>query len=491
MINKQKIVSNRVFVLDTNKQSLAPCHPARARELLRKRKAAVFRMQPFTIILKHAIPEGEVVTDNLEIKLDPGSRTTGIALVLHGQNGSRCIMGINLIHRGISIVKELLSRRQIRRSRRNRNLRYRKPRFDNRTRNNWLSPSIVSRLSNLETWLKRFIKYTGIKTCTYEDTKFDAHKMLNKDISGKQYQQGTLQGYEVKEYLLELHKHTCQYCKGISKDPILEIEHVVPKAKGGSNSITNLTLACRLCNQSKGSKTLEEWLQSNKKYSTKLAKSRVSNIPKVSNKKRISLRDTSVMNIIRNRLPILLDKLGLVYSKSFGYITKYNRSKQNYRKDHWIDAVCVGNHGIDIFIPKGMRCLTVKANKNNNRQMTLMNRYGFPRTSSKGCSSIFGYSTGDLVKAIVSTGKYLGTYIGKISIRSTGFFQLRDKVVKYTNCKKLLSNDGYSYTYGTKIIKHIITELNQDIKCLITTKYKILKLTTSIDISIYTIQTIT
>ncbi|GAB5492447.1 MAG: hypothetical protein Phog2KO_26620 [Phototrophicaceae bacterium] len=41
----------KVLVLDKNKKPLMPCHPARARELLRKGKATVFRRFPFTIIL--------------------------------------------------------------------------------------------------------------------------------------------------------------------------------------------------------------------------------------------------------------------------------------------------------------------------------------------------------------------------------------------------------------------------------------------------------
>ena len=45
----------RVFVLDANQQPLMPCHPARARELLSKGKAAVYRRYPFTIILKYTV----------------------------------------------------------------------------------------------------------------------------------------------------------------------------------------------------------------------------------------------------------------------------------------------------------------------------------------------------------------------------------------------------------------------------------------------------
>jgi hypothetical protein len=76
----------RVFVLDKNKQPLMPCEPARARELLDKGKAAVFRTEPFTIILKDR--EGGA-TQPIQFKVDPGSQTTGVVLVAEGQNAKR------------------------------------------------------------------------------------------------------------------------------------------------------------------------------------------------------------------------------------------------------------------------------------------------------------------------------------------------------------------------------------------------------------------
>lgn len=66
--------------------------------------------------------------------------------------------------------------------------------------------------------------------------------MENSEISGVGYQQGTLAGYEVREFLLEKWKRTCAYCG--AKDTKLEIEHIQPRSKGGSNRVSNLCLAC-------------------------------------------------------------------------------------------------------------------------------------------------------------------------------------------------------------------------------------------------------
>ena len=131
-------------------------------------------------------------------------------------------------------------------------------------------------------------------------------------------------------------------------------------------------------------------------------------------------------------------------------MTKYNRTKQGYHKDHWIDAACVGISGRGIFIPKTIKPLIVTKQRRNNRQMTLMNKYGFPRTRAKGSKTAFGFRTGDTVKATIVAGKYSGNYLGKVTIRSSGYFDITsgdgNKVTtKYINIKQVHMFDGYSY----------------------------------------------
>jgi hypothetical protein len=143
----------RVFVLDKNKQPLMPCHPARARELLRKGKACVFKRYPFTIILTER-ENGDV--QPVAFKADPGSKESGIALVADFKRGKKVIWAAVVEHRGGQIKAGLLTRRQLRRSRRQRHTRYRKARFDNRCRaEGWLPPSLQSRIENIWTWLCR------------------------------------------------------------------------------------------------------------------------------------------------------------------------------------------------------------------------------------------------------------------------------------------------------------------------------------------------
>jgi len=150
----------RVFVLDSSKNPLMPCHPARARELLNKGKAKVYRFYPFTIILTK---RNQGVKQTVELKIDPGSKVTGIALVGHFKRGLVALFGSNLSHQAEQIKKKLLKRRAIRRSRRNRKTGYRKPRFNNRTRKKgWLAPSLNSRVENIFHWTKKLKGLTEI-----------------------------------------------------------------------------------------------------------------------------------------------------------------------------------------------------------------------------------------------------------------------------------------------------------------------------------------
>ncbi len=135
---------SNIFVLDTNKQPLDPVHPGRARVLLTQGKAAVLKRYPFTIILKVAIDTPERAP--LRMKIDPGSQTTGLAIV--NDASGEVVFAADLTHRGGYIKERLDKRRAVRRSRRQRHTRYRKPRFQNRRKlEGWLPPSLESRIA--------------------------------------------------------------------------------------------------------------------------------------------------------------------------------------------------------------------------------------------------------------------------------------------------------------------------------------------------------
>ena len=155
-----------------------------ARKLLSRGEAAVFRRAPFTIILKREV--SDVQTPDLQLKIDPGSKTTGIAIV--NQQTGEVIFAAEINHRGHDIKKSIDARRAVRRSRRNRKTRYRKPRFNNRRRSEgWLPPSLESRVENVYTWSQRLRRIYPIKGISMELVKFDMQLMENPEIGAGQY----------------------------------------------------------------------------------------------------------------------------------------------------------------------------------------------------------------------------------------------------------------------------------------------------------------
>ncbi|NEO78061.1 RNA-guided endonuclease IscB [Moorena sp. SIO4G3] len=423
----------RVFVLDNNKKPLDPCKPARARILLKGGRAKVFRRYPFTIIMQD-LEGSECVTHEHQLKIDPGSKTTGLAIV---QNNV-VVWGAELTHRGSEIRESLTSRRQVRRDRRNRKTRYRKPRFLNRKKpDSWLAPSLMSRVHNIMTWVKKLIRICPVVGISQELVRFDTQKMQNPDISGMEYQQGELSGYEVREYLLEKWNRKCAYCETTNTQ--LEIEHIKPKSKGGSNRVSNLTLACRKCNQAKGNKEIEQFL-SKKQDVLKFIRSFA----------RQSLADTAAVNSTRWRLFHELKATGLCIETGSGGLTKYNRCRQNLPKTHWLDAANVGQ--VETLYVESYQPLLIVAKGHGTRQMCRTDKFGFPSRYLPRFKFVKGFQTGDIVKAIVTKGKKIGTYTGRIATRKTGSFNITTKNgliqgISHKYCSIVHRKDGYSYSF--------------------------------------------
>ncbi|WP_242056874.1 MULTISPECIES: RNA-guided endonuclease IscB [Oscillatoriales] len=392
----------------------------------------------------------EVQNDNdnlkpLRIKIDPGAKFTGLALV----SDKNIVWAAELEHRGFTIRDSLTSRRQIRRSRRQRKTRYRKPRFLNRRRKDgWLPPSLMSRVYNIQTWVNRLCKLAPIKAISLELVKFDTQKMVNPEINGVEYQRGEIWGYEVRQYLLEKFNHTCVYC-GVTNKPF-NLDHFHPKSKGGSDRVSNLVLSCVECNQAKGDKLPAEFLSDRLDILTKIDKQR-----------KQPLADAAAVNATRWKLKDILESIGLPVELGSGGLTKYNRQRLNISKTHWTDAACVGLSTPNSLNIMGYQPLIIKAMGRGSRQMVKPDKYGFPRTSPKlRQKSFYGFMTGDIVKAVVSKGKKVGTYVGRIAVRKTGNFNIKTKTdtvqgISHKYCRQLHKSDGYAYSFGQVLSQKI------------------------------------
>ena len=423
-------MSNFIFVLDKNKNPLTPCKPSIARKLLTAGKAAVFRRFPCTIILKKAVITS---IESISLKLDPGSKTTGIALL----QGEKVIFGAELTHRGQAIKASLESRRSLRRGRRNRHIRYRQARFSNRIRRKgWLAPSLQHRVETTLTWVNKLRRLAPIGLIVQELVRFDLQQLENPEISGVEYQQGELQGYEVREYLLNKWNRKCAYCD--AENLALQVEHIHPKAKGGSNRISNLCLACEKCNLKKGTQDVKQFL------------AKKPNILKhiLSQAKR-PLKDAAAVNSTRWALFSRLKETGISVFTGSGGLTKFNRTRLKLPKTHWLDAACVGQlESLSVLTDKP---LLIKATGHGTRQMCRTDKFGFPSRYVPRSNFVKGFQTGDIVKAVVTSGKKIGEYVGRVAVRSTGSFNISASElvqgISHKYCKIIHRKDGYSYSF--------------------------------------------
>ena len=403
-----------VFVVDRHNAPLMPTKPGKARVWLDSGRAVVACMSPFTVRLLDR-EGGEL--QPMELKIDPGSKTTGFALtVLGAKRGWFCVAAWELSHRGQAIRDALLSRRQLRSGRRSRKTRYRQPRFLNRTRSKkagWLPPSLRSRVDNVTAFSRKILRYCPLAAFQVEQIRFDTHLMQNPEVEGVGYQQGTLQGYEVREYLLEKWSRCCVYCQ--AKDLPLQIEHLIPRSRGGTDRVSNLALACNRCNQKKGNQPLEDFLKTKPEL-----------LKRLKAQARAPLKDTAAVNSTRKIIVSELSQLnpGVPVVTGTGGRTKFNRTRQGYAKTHWLDAVCVGETGERVDISRIAFVTQVQAKGRGSRQMCKPDKYGFPRTKAKSVKRVHGFQTGDRVILNQPSGKYQGRHEGVVAIRANGTFDI-------------------------------------------------------------------
>ena len=459
-----------VFVLDNHKKPLMPCSERRARLLLERGRARVHRMVPFTIRLVDRL-QADSVLQPVRLKLDPGSKTTGIALVreketVDGSTGEvlralTVLMLLELKHRGHAIRDALTSRRAFRRRRRGK-LRYRPARFNNRTKPaGWLAPSLQHRVDTVLAWVNRLMRLAPVTALSQELVRFDMQAMQNPEISGAEYQQGTLAGYEVREYLLEKWGRECVYCG--AKNTPLEIDHIHPRSKGGSDRVSNLTIACHDCNQAKGNMPLEQFLSActSEKVPPALAK-RIADKAKTSNasewfrkilaQAKAPLRDAAAVNSTRWALFQRLKATSLPVEAASGGRTKWNRHRLHIPKEHCLDAACVGRVDVIENWPGAVHLpvLSIKATGRGSYRRTRLTKYGFPRGYLTRSKSAFGFQTGDMVKAVVTKGKKVGAYLGRVAIRASGSFNIQTgnglaQHIHYRFCTLVQRGDGYGY----------------------------------------------
>ena len=240
---------------------------------------------------------------------------------------------------------------------------------------------------------------------------------------------------------MEKWERKCAYCG--ATDTRLEVEHIHPRSKGGSNRVSNLALACHDCNQAKGSQDIKDFLSGKPDVLICILK-----------QAKQPLKNAAAINSTRWALLNRLKATNLPVEMGTGGRTKYNRTRLDLPKTHWLDAACVGV--VDKLQILATQPLLIAAKGWGTRQMCTTNKHGFPIRHRTRCKTFFGFQTGDMVQAILPSGKFAGTHVGRLTVRATGVFEMmtsKGKVspVRHKYCQAIHRNDGYMYSFSSNV----------------------------------------
>lgn len=378
-----------VYVQDIDGKPLMPTtRHGKVRRLLKSNKAVVVNLCPFTIRLTYI---SDSYKQEIVLGVDAGTKHVGLSATTK----SKELYSSEVILRN-DIVDLLSTRRELRRTRRNR-LRYRKPRFNNRVKNKrpgWIAPSVRYKVDAHIRVIDNVCSILPISRIVVEVAQFDTQKINNPEISGKEYQEGDQLGFwNVREYVLARDGHKCQYCKGKSKDSILNVHHIESRKTGG-NSPSNLITLCETCHK--------EYHKGNIKLKVKRG---------------TSFRDAAAMGIMKWKL---LDKSKSLYpnvSMTFGYITKHNRIKHEIKKSHISDAFVISKN---FEAKRPGYYFKEKLVRRHNRQIHKMKILkGGKKKMNQAPFKVFGFRLFDKVE-------FQGNEYFIYARRLSGYFNIRD-----------------------------------------------------------------
>ena len=375
-------VSMTVRVLDSTGKPLATTDRfGMVRHRLNSGEAEKVCRFPFTIRLLNKRVE-RVFAPPMKVGMDTGYKNVGISITTEKKE----LDSFEFRHRSSDVKKNLDEKRADRYGRRYRKTRYRKPRFNNRIKskkNGWIPPSsqhmVDSHVSDLEIALRN-LPTQAIKEIYLELGRFDTKKMQNPDIEGEMYQQGDLTGFDnVKAFVRWRDGNLCQQCTGKSGDRRIEVHHIKRRADGGSDNPANLVCLCHTCHEKhhKGEIKL-------KRFNASLNTAK-------------SLRSAAAMNVtaerifeeVKKRFPYAQIK------KTYGYITRYNRVKNNVDKTHANDALVISKN---FNAEPSSQIIVVKRIRRHNRQLYKKNtlKHGIKKRN-QAAHYVKGYALNDYV----------------------------------------------------------------------------------------------
>ena len=390
-----------VYVLSKNGQPIMPTENyAKVRLLLKSGKAKVVRRTPFTIRL---VGTNKTYTQAVTLGVDAGSKHVGLSATTKKKE----LLAAELRPRN-DVVNLMSSRREMRSSRRNRKIRHRKARFDNRVHSKhkgWLAPSVEVKIWNHIQGVRFVSKLLPLMTIRVETAEFDLQRLKAMEAGnslpvGTDYQLGEMYDqYNVRQYVLSRDRYACQCCGAYNtakKSVKLHVHHLESRKTGG-NAPDNLITLCEDCH---------------KRYHIGKVQ-----LP-VKKRRRKSTRDAAFMGIMRKTLMQRLKTMFPVIHicSTYGYITKYWRERKNIAKTHINDAFVVAKNFDAARLEKSL--LMIPKRQHNRQIHKCKINKGGKRKLNQVPKYMFGYQ---LFDRIICKGQE-GFVFGR---RSKGGFNIR------------------------------------------------------------------
>ena len=293
-----------------------PCSSAKARILLKEKKAVVKRRTPFTIQL--TIATGET-TQPVTLGVDAGYKHVGLSA-----STKKAELYASEIELRQDVSELLAGRSALRHARRSRKTRHRAPRFDNRKRDKgWLAPSVENRIGAHVSRVEAVLRILPVTKIIVETASFDVQRLKNPDIQGVEYQQGEQLGFwNVREYVLFRDGHECQHCHGKSKDKVLNVHHIESRRTGG-DAPNNLITLCETCHKAFHRGEIELRVKRGRSFQAET----FMGVMRWTFFERLRARHSEIE--VRN---------------TFGYLTKNTRITHGIEKTHCADAFCIAGN---------------------------------------------------------------------------------------------------------------------------------------------------
>lgn len=410
-----------VYVLNHLGEPLMPCNPRKARLLIKEDNARVVKRTPFTIQLNYG---SSGYKQDVSLGIDAGTKHIGVSATVE-----KTVLYEGEVRLRTDIPDLMTSRNNLRHVRRSRKTRYRKPRFLNRTRpKGWLPPSVRDKVNSHIKVVRMLHEILPIKHLTVEVAQFDTQLLKNPDVEGIAYQQGEQMGFwNTREYVLFRDHHTCQRCRGKSKDPILNVHHMESRKTGG-NSPSNLVTLCETCHHEIHKHHLEHTM--------------VRKMP--------PFRDAGTMTVMRWFIYGGIQEHYPHIKLTYGYLTKSIRIQSGLDKSHRTDARCISGNPL---AKAPMVAYFYKRVRKNNRQLHKMTiSKGGYRKANKAERFVHGFQLFDKVR-------YEGKECFIFGRRSSGYFDLRK-----LDGKPVHRSVSYKKLRMTEKANTLIVEMRQERK---------------------------